>query len=94
MGEPLGSSRLSSQKQNCAGMVSLENSYENFPRGHPSWECSHLNLLNFGVPMESEASESPKGLVLLERKHVHIKHITPSPLVDVGCYTESLENFD
>ncbi|CAN6701106.1 unnamed protein product [Malus baccata var. baccata] len=35
----------------------------NFPVGHPSWDCSHANSLNFGVPMEPEASELAKGLV-------------------------------
>ncbi|TQD69195.1 hypothetical protein C1H46_045272 [Malus baccata] len=37
--------------------------------------------------MESEANEFPKGLVLYGGGHVHIRHIIPSPLVDVGCYT-------
>ncbi|RXH85503.1 hypothetical protein DVH24_009324 [Malus domestica] len=54
--------------------------------GHPSWECSRPNSLNFGVPMESEASEFQKCLVLYGDEHVHIRHITPFPLVDVGCY--------
>ncbi|CAL8993960.1 unnamed protein product, partial [Prunus brigantina] len=36
----------------------------NFLVGHPSWDCSSPNSLNFGVPMESETSEVPKGLVL------------------------------
>ncbi|RXH82435.1 hypothetical protein DVH24_036776 [Malus domestica] len=40
------------------------NSDENFLGGHPSWECSRTNSLNFGVPMESEASEFQKCLVL------------------------------
>ncbi|CAL2270025.1 unnamed protein product [Prunus armeniaca] len=31
-------------------------------------------------------SELPKGIVLDEGGHVNIRHITPSPLVDVGCY--------
>ncbi|RXH96239.1 hypothetical protein DVH24_008743 [Malus domestica] len=38
------------------------NSHENFPVGHLSWECSRPNSLNFGVPMEPEASKLPKGL--------------------------------
>ncbi|CAL9001187.1 unnamed protein product [Prunus brigantina] len=38
----------------------------NFLVGHPSWDCSSPNSLNFGVLMESEASELPKGLVLDE----------------------------
>ncbi|CAL8085158.1 unnamed protein product [Prunus armeniaca] len=50
----------------------------NFPVGHPSWDYYSLNSLNFRVPMESEASEHPKGLVLDGDRHVHIRHITPS----------------
>ncbi|RXH78779.1 hypothetical protein DVH24_002297 [Malus domestica] len=34
----------------------------NFLVGHPSWDCSRVNSLNFGVPMEPEANELPKGL--------------------------------
>ncbi|KAM1648698.1 hypothetical protein ACFX2K_010066 [Malus domestica] len=37
-------------------------------------------------PLEPEVSELLKGLVLYGGGHVHIRHITPSPLVDVGCY--------
>ena len=36
--------------------------------------------------MEPEASEFPKGLVHYGSGHVYIRHITPSPLVDVGCH--------
>ncbi|CAL2239247.1 unnamed protein product [Prunus armeniaca] len=36
----------------------------NFSVGHPSWNCSSLNSLNFGVLIESEASEFPKGFML------------------------------
>ena len=36
--------------------------------------------------MESEASEFPKGLVLNGGEHVHIRHITPFSLVDVGSH--------
>ncbi|CAN6547090.1 unnamed protein product [Malus baccata var. baccata] len=32
--------------------------------GHPSWECSCANLLNFEVRLEPEASELPKSFVL------------------------------
>ena len=39
--------------------------------------------LNFGVPMEPEASELPKGLVLGRDENIHLR-ITP--LGDVGCY--------
>ncbi|CAL8999163.1 unnamed protein product [Prunus brigantina] len=35
---------------------------------------------------DSEASELPKGIMLDGSGHVHIRHITPSLLVDVGCY--------
>ncbi|KAI5339519.1 hypothetical protein L3X38_018791 [Prunus dulcis] len=44
------------------------------------------NSLNFGVSYDSEASELPKGLVLDGYGCAHIRHITPSPLVDVGSY--------
>ena len=40
--------------------------------------------LNFGVPMEPEASELPKGLVLGRDVNIHIR-ITP--LGDVGSHT-------
>ncbi|RXI04684.1 hypothetical protein DVH24_038958 [Malus domestica] len=62
------------------------NSDENFLVGHSSWYYSCPNSLNFGVSMEPEASEFPKGLVLYGGGHVHIRHITHSPLVDMGCY--------
>ncbi|RXI06735.1 hypothetical protein DVH24_025871 [Malus domestica] len=39
--------------------------------------------LNFGVPMEPEASELPKGLVLGRDENIHLR-ITP--LGDVRCY--------
>ncbi|RXH92682.1 hypothetical protein DVH24_033578 [Malus domestica] len=45
----------------------------NFLVGYPSWDCSRINSLNFGVPMEPEASELPKGLVLGRDENVHIK---------------------
>ncbi|RXH87586.1 hypothetical protein DVH24_034486 [Malus domestica] len=32
--------------------------------GHPSWDCSHANSLNFRVSIEPEASEFSKGLLL------------------------------
>ncbi|RXI06451.1 hypothetical protein DVH24_018493 [Malus domestica] len=51
--------------------------------GHPSWDCSRANSLNFGVLMEPEASELPKGLVLGRDENIHLR-ITP--LGDVGCY--------
>ncbi|KAL6207224.1 hypothetical protein ACLB2K_024468 [Fragaria x ananassa] len=35
-----------------------------FPVGHPSWDCSSINMLNLGVPIPSEAAELPKNLVL------------------------------
>ncbi|RXH72611.1 hypothetical protein DVH24_012295 [Malus domestica] len=53
----------------------------NFLVCHQSWDCSRPNSLNFGVPMKSEASEFPKGFVLYGGVHLHIGHITPSPLV-------------
>lgn len=69
------------------GFVSGD-SHENFPVGHPSWKCSRLNSLNFGVLMELEASEFSKGRVQYGGGHVHIRHIIPSSLVDVGCYNQ------
>ncbi|RXH77049.1 hypothetical protein DVH24_019937 [Malus domestica] len=48
----------------------------NFLVGHPSWECSRVNSLNFGVPMEPEANELPKCLVLCKDGNIHIR-ITP-----------------
>ncbi|RXH89348.1 hypothetical protein DVH24_031705 [Malus domestica] len=63
------------------------NSDENFPVGHPFWDCSRANLLNFGVPMNSEASKLPKGLVLIGGANVHIRLSRSSPLGDVGSYT-------
>ena len=55
--------------------------------GHPSWECSRANSLNFGVPTEPEASELPKGLVLLGRdENIHIRLTRSIPLGDVGSY--------
>ncbi|RXH70498.1 hypothetical protein DVH24_013244 [Malus domestica] len=50
------------------------NSHENFPVGHPSWECSRPNSLNFGVLTESEASELPKGLILGPRIQTSYKY--------------------
>ncbi|RXH68616.1 hypothetical protein DVH24_030949 [Malus domestica] len=49
------------------------NSHENFPVGHPSWECFRANFLNFEVPMESKASELLKGLVLGRDENIHIR---------------------
>ncbi|KAM1556858.1 hypothetical protein ACFX10_040344 [Malus domestica] len=53
---------------------------------HPFWECSHANLLNFGVPMEPEASELPRGLVLGRDENIHIRFTGSTPLGDVGSY--------
>ncbi|RXI00365.1 hypothetical protein DVH24_037913 [Malus domestica] len=44
----------------------LANSHDNFSVGHPSWHCSQVNLLNFGVPIEPEASELSKASCCLE----------------------------
>ncbi|CAN6695954.1 unnamed protein product [Malus baccata var. baccata] len=49
------------------------NSHKNFPVGHLSWDCSRPNSLNFGVLMEPEASELPKGLVLGRDENIHIR---------------------
>ncbi|KAL6185709.1 hypothetical protein ACLB2K_041836 [Fragaria x ananassa] len=57
-----------------------------FPVGHPSWDCSSINLLNLGVPIPSEAAEPPKGLALDWRwAYTYTTH-NPSPLADVGYY--------
>ena len=48
--------------------------------GHPSWDCSRANSLNFEVPMESEASEFPKGLVLGRDENIHIRLTGSTPL--------------
>ncbi|CAL2248289.1 unnamed protein product [Prunus armeniaca] len=32
----------------------------NFPVGHPSWDCSSPNSLNFGVPMTQKPMSSQK----------------------------------
>ncbi|CAN6711543.1 unnamed protein product [Malus baccata var. baccata] len=55
----------------------------NFPLGHPLWDCSRVNSLNFGVPMEPEASELPKGLVLGRDENIHIRLTGSTPLDDV-----------
>ncbi|RXH95286.1 hypothetical protein DVH24_024970 [Malus domestica] len=59
------------------------NSHDNFPVGHPSWDCMRLlsNSLNFGVPMEPEVSELPKALY----ENIHIRHRRSTSLGDVGC---------
>ncbi|RXH90657.1 hypothetical protein DVH24_035421 [Malus domestica] len=62
------------------------NSHENFPVGHLSWDCSRTNSLNFGVPMEHEANELPKGLMLGRDGNIHIRLRGSTPLGDVGCY--------
>ncbi|RXI05792.1 hypothetical protein DVH24_017834 [Malus domestica] len=49
------------------------NSHDNFTVGHPSWDCSRKNSLNFGIPMEPEASELPKCLVLGIDENIHIR---------------------
>ena len=46
--------------------------------------------LNFGVPMEPEASELPKRLMLGRDGNIHIRL---TPLGDVGCYTHTVPLF-
>ncbi|KAL6220794.1 hypothetical protein ACLB2K_008548 [Fragaria x ananassa] len=58
----------------------------NFPVGHPSWDCSSINMLNLGVPIPSEAAEPPKGLALDWRWACTYTAHNPSPLADVGYY--------
>ena len=43
-------------------------------------------LLNFGVPMEPEANELPKGLVLGRNENIHVRLTRSTPLGDVGSY--------
>jgi len=49
-----------------------------------------VNLLNFGVPMEPEASELPKSLVLGRDENIHIMLTRSTLLSDVGCYNPPL----
>ncbi|RXH75345.1 hypothetical protein DVH24_030066 [Malus domestica] len=68
----LDSGSITSRAQLCRSMIlsclspdqALKELTSHFLVGHPSWECFRVNLLNFVVPIESEASELPKGLVL------------------------------
>ncbi|RXH67990.1 hypothetical protein DVH24_028137 [Malus domestica] len=62
----------------------------NFTVGHPSWNCSSANSLNFGVPIEPEASELPKGLLLGRDENIHIRLRGSTPLNNVGCYTRQV----
>ncbi|RXH96237.1 hypothetical protein DVH24_008741, partial [Malus domestica] len=68
----------------CPHGFDFGNSHENFPVSHPSSDCSRSNSLNFGVPMEPEPTELPKGLMLNGGRHVHIRHRGSTPLGDVG----------
>ncbi|RXI06670.1 hypothetical protein DVH24_025806 [Malus domestica] len=61
--------------------------------GHPSWDCSRANSLNFRVPTEAEASELPKGLVLGRDENIHIRLIGSSSLDDVRSYNLSLKMY-
>ncbi|CAN6687620.1 unnamed protein product [Malus baccata var. baccata] len=84
----------------CEYNLSIENSKNqlqessssicNFPVGHPSWDCSRANSLNFEVPMELEANELPKGLVLGRDENIHIRLAGSSLLSDVGSYNPPL----
>ncbi|RXH74500.1 hypothetical protein DVH24_029221 [Malus domestica] len=60
------------------------NSHENFPVGHPSWDWSRTNSFNFGVLMEPEVSELPKGLVLGSDENTHIRLRGYTPLDNVS----------
>ena len=46
-----------------------------------------MNSLNFEVPMEPEANEVPKGLVLGRDENIHIRLTRSMPLGDVGSYS-------
>ncbi|RXI07838.1 hypothetical protein DVH24_009869 [Malus domestica] len=41
--------------------------------GHPSWDCSRANSINFEVLTEPEASELPKDLILAKDRNIHIR---------------------
>ncbi|RXH85535.1 hypothetical protein DVH24_009356 [Malus domestica] len=58
----------------------------NFTMGHPSWDCSRANSLNFEVPMKPETSELLKGLVLGIDGNIHIRLTGSTPLGNVRCY--------
>ncbi|RXH81326.1 hypothetical protein DVH24_027510, partial [Malus domestica] len=66
------------------------NSHKNFTLGHPSWECSCANSLNFGVLMESETNELPKGLVLGRDGNIHIRLRGSTPLGNECSHANSL----
>ena len=51
---------------------------------HPGNALARYSL-NFEVPMEPEASELLKGLVLGRDENIHIRLIGSTPLGDVGC---------
>ncbi|RXI06993.1 hypothetical protein DVH24_026129 [Malus domestica] len=59
---------------------------KNFPVDHPSWAFSRANSFNFRVPMESKASELPKGLMLGRDGNIHIRLTGSTPLGNVRCY--------
>ena len=54
--------------------------------GHPAWDCSRVNSLNFGVATEPEASKLPKGIVLGRDGNIHARLTGSTPLGDVGSY--------
>ncbi|CAL8990812.1 unnamed protein product, partial [Prunus brigantina] len=43
----------------------------NFPVGHPSWDCSSPNSLNFGVPKTPKPVSSQKAS---PRRHTKLSH--------------------
>ncbi|RXH73818.1 hypothetical protein DVH24_016640, partial [Malus domestica] len=51
------------------------------------WVTHPRNSLNFGVPMEPEANELPKGLMLGRDGNIHIRLTRSTPLGNVGCNT-------
>ncbi|RXH99962.1 hypothetical protein DVH24_030453 [Malus domestica] len=64
----------------------------NMPSQTSQWVTHHgialvCYSLNFGVPMEPEANELPKGLMLGKDVNIHIR-ITP--LCNVGSYSGSI----
>ncbi|RXH90526.1 hypothetical protein DVH24_035290, partial [Malus domestica] len=70
----------------------FENSHENFLVGHPLWECSCANSLNFRVPMEPEASELPKCLVLGRDENIHIRLTKSTPLDDYFTFNKGVDH--
>ena len=97
MGDPLGSSRVSSQKQKCEGVAGAQNeqyrprprphgfvygnSHENFLVGHPSWIALARTRLTSEFRWNSKPVSSQKSLVLGRDKNIHIRLAGSTPMV-------------